>query len=42
MTPDTERLEAMLTRLQLTAVRDRLDSLLFVIPFVYQIAYWLT
>jgi DNA replication protein DnaC len=28
MTPEHERLEAMLTRLQLTAVRDRLDTLL--------------
>ena len=28
MRPDTDRLEAMLTRLQLTAIRDRLDALL--------------
>lgn len=28
MRPDTERLEAMLTRLKLTAIRDRLDGLL--------------
>jgi DNA replication protein DnaC len=28
MIPDTDRLQAMLTRLQLTAVRDRLDTLL--------------